>query len=74
MTALVCLDTETGIITRWDGRRCTHAAGLTHDPNDAIKTAHKINGFRLNPHYDFAVPGPRTYEDALRDQRARLNK
>lgn len=71
MTVLVVLDTESGIISRFDGRTATHAAGLTHDPEDAVKTQSKIEGFRLNPHLDHAikVPRARTMEDALSDQR-----
>jgi len=71
MTALVVLDTETGIITRFDGAKATHAAGLTHDPEDALKTTSIIESFRCNPHMDHAikVPRPRTMEDAMREQR-----
>lgn len=79
MTTLVSLDTDTGIIRRWEkslalGTRPTHAAGLTHDPEDALKTSSLIESFRCNPHVDHAikVPRPRTMEDALREQRMRL--
>lgn len=77
MTTFVSLDTETGIVRRWEkspalGLRPTHAAGLTHDPEDALKTASIIEGFRANPHVDHAIktPRPRTMDDALREQRA----
>lgn len=71
MTALVVLDTESGIITRFDERKATYAAGLTHDPEDALKTTSIIESFRCNPHMDHAikVPRPRTMEDAMREQR-----
>lgn len=76
MSTFVSLDTETGIIRRWEkspalGLRATHAAGLTHDPEDAIKTTSMIESFRCNPHVDHAIkaPRPRTMDDALREQR-----
>lgn len=71
MTVLVALDTETGLVRRYEGKIATHVAGLTNDPEDALKTASVIEGFRLNPHMDHAikVPRPRTMEDALREQR-----
>lgn len=76
MTTFISLDTETGIIRRWEkshalGLRPTHAAGLTHDPEDALKTSSIIESFRVNPHVDHAItaPRPRTMEDALREQR-----
>lgn len=76
MSTFVTLDTETGVIRRWEkspalGLRPTHAAGLTHDPEDALKTQNVIETFRCNPHADHAikVPRPRTIEDALREQR-----
>lgn len=73
MRTLVSLDTETGIIRRYTGNAgMTHEAGLTCDPNDPVKTATILEGFRLNPHQDFRVVKrwPRTYEDAVAEQRA----
>jgi hypothetical protein len=73
MTVLVSLDTDSGIIRRWSGRTNTHAAGLTHDPEDALKTTSVIEAFRVNPHMDHWIvsTGKRTMDDALREQRAR---
>jgi hypothetical protein len=73
MTVLVTLDTETGIIRRWAERTNTHVAGLTHDPEDALKTSALIESFRVNPHMDHQVrsTGRRDFDDALREQRAR---
>lgn len=74
MTALVVLDTETGVISRFDGRIATHAAGLTHDPEDADRSRVLLEQFRVNPHADhkIKVPRKRTIDDALREQRERL--
>lgn len=69
----VSLDTESGIIRRYsETASMTHEAGLTHDPEDAIRTSTVIEGFRQHPHSDFRVTrGLRTFEDALREQRER---
>lgn len=75
MRTFVSLDTETGIIRRYsENSTMTHEAGLTCDPEDAIRTANVVEGFRQNPHGDFRVNKPRvrTYEDALVEQRQRF--
>lgn len=74
MTTLVCLDTETGVISRWDGRACTHEAGLTHSPEDGARTLALIETFRLNPDVSFRRKPPRTWMDAVREQRLRLKQ
>lgn len=73
-TPLVTLDTETGIVNRYMGRERTHSAGLTCDPEDGTKTAAVIETFRMYPNRELRVQPrrPRTYEDALEDQRARF--
>jgi len=75
MTVLVALDTETGIIRRYVGSTATHAGGLTHDPEDADKTREAIETFRHTPPDALKIgsTGRRTFEDALREQRLRLN-
>lgn len=73
MTVLVTLDTETGIVRRWQGGLNTHVAGLVNDPEDGAKTAAVIADFAAFPHDKFKVEPPklRTYEDAVREQRER---
>jgi hypothetical protein len=73
----VSLDTESGIVRRYsENANPTHEAGLTHDPDDAVRTQTVIEGFRQNPHMDFRVNKPRvrTYEDAVAEQRARRER
>lgn len=73
MTLLLCMDTETGIVTRWEGRNCTHAGAFTHDPLDGDKTRQQIEKFREHPDYNCRYRQPRSYFDALLEQWKRLN-
>ncbi len=72
----VSLDTETGIVRRYsENAHATHIGGLTNDPDDEVTTLQVLQEFRTQPPWRLAAPvapGLRTYEDALADQRLRL--
>lgn len=76
MTLLVSLDTETGVVRRWNGRDNTHVAGLVTDPEDGEKTFATIQSFREDPPWKLRVPEKRarTYDDAVREQRDRRER
>lgn len=72
MRTFVSLDTETGIIRRYsETAKATHVAGLTHDPNDAVRTQTLLEGFRVHPGYEFKVPPPGSWEQAMAVQQAK---